>query len=363
MERAEIAWTRQLRLWWRHYNREYADGALCEPNLHLSAAERELGAWDAERREIRIARAHVARDPWIEVMGTLRHEMAHQYAHEVLGAGGEAPHGPAFRRACRVLRADPAPRAGAAAPAAGDDPVAALTRRVSKLLALGASPNRHEAEAAVALARRLMLQHNLDWVAADEARAFSARRLGPVRKRHPAWTKRLGNLLEESFFVEIVWGPDYDASEDLAGSALLAYGTPENLELAEYVHGYLSAVLPDLWRAHRRASGLKGDTGRMDFFDGVLAGFAAKLRDESRRTAAQDPALIWRGDPRLSEYFRWHQPRLRTTYGSGRRHATFADGQAAGRGLHLRRPLGPGGAHRPGAPLGLPPGPRASTPS
>ena len=46
-----------------------------------------------------------------------------------------------------------------------------VVERIARLLALAESPNRHEAEAAMAAAQRLMLKHNLDAAALRALRA------------------------------------------------------------------------------------------------------------------------------------------------------------------------------------------------
>lgn len=335
---------RQLLRWWRTYNRDYAEGRLHLPILDVTSMSSCLGSWSHARRELRISYEHILRDPWHVVLGTLRHEMAHQYADEVLGAVEEVAHGATFQRACRVMRADPAARARDAAPTTPqegpEDPAERVMRRVSKLLALGGSPNEHEAASAVQKARALMLEHNVDVVAMDRARGFDVRVLGGVRRRRAAWERRLVGLLPEFFFVEVISCPDYDAVEDVEGHSYHVYGTTANLAMAEYVHAYISSILPGLWEQHRAAHRLPGDRDRLQFFEGVVAGFRKKLEREESTRLAGEHALVWRGDARLEEFYRWHHPRIRTRYAAARpRSAAFGAGQEAGRRVTLRRPL------------------------
>jgi hypothetical protein len=98
--------------------------------------------------------------------GVLLHEIAHQFADEVLGAFGESPHGLQFQKACHLLRANP--RASEAYPLLDDRVKADGLRpedktflRIKKLMALATSSNLHEAEAAMAKAHALMAKHNL----------------------------------------------------------------------------------------------------------------------------------------------------------------------------------------------------------
>ena len=105
-----VAWTRKLVLWWQHYNAEYLQSALRIPLVEIVDARSFLGRWHGGERRLVIAVAHIEEDPWLDVLDTLRHEMAHQYVDDVLAISGEPPHGPAFRRACEKLRCSPRAR-------------------------------------------------------------------------------------------------------------------------------------------------------------------------------------------------------------------------------------------------------------
>lgn len=339
-----LLWARRVLEWWHDYNRDYADDRMRAPVVVVEPTTAVLGSWSAERRELRIAYQHIERDPWHVVMGTLRHEMAHQYADEVLGARDEVAHGAAFQRACRVLRADPRARVTQEAPSAdvaeANDAAARVMRRVAKLMALGGSPNEHEAASAVQKARALMLEHNLDVVALDRARGFEMRALGGISRRRAAWEWKLVGLLPEYFFVEVITCPTFDAATDTEGSTHHVYGTPSNLAMAEYVHAYVSSILPGLWERHREAHGIRGNRDRLQFFEGVVVGFRQKLAAEEAARVTQERALVWRGDPRLEAFYRWHHPRIRKVYSAGRaRGDAFGAGVEAGGQVTLRRPL------------------------
>ena len=349
----ERAWVDALYRWWAHYAREYLRGALRRPLIDLGDGRQRLGEWDAALRRIRISRQHLAEDPWNDVLDTLRHEMAHQFTFEVLGAGDEPPHGPAFREACKRLRCDPraaVPRGDVAAGAAGaaEAGAARVTRVVRKLLSLGDSPNENEAQAAVNKAQRLLLEHNIDLVDHDARRGFERRQLGEVKGRHPAWELWLAMILNEYFFVEVLWSRSYDANRNLEGTVLEVYGTPTNLDMADYVHGFLQQLLPRLWSDYRRRRRLRDNRERMRYFAGVLQGFHGQLgrqRDELAAAgtgAAGDAsrALVWRGDPKLHAYYRYHNPRIQTRQTGGvAASEAFHHGVEEGRRVQLRRPV------------------------
>ena len=343
--RAAIAelWTRELQQWWHTFNSLYLRRALTAPLIMVGGGTRTLGQWDAERRVLTVSAQHIETAPWSAVLETLRHEMAHQYVSDVLRVTNEPPHGPAFRLACERLRVD-ARATGDATKASGDAPQHRIVAVVQKLLALGTSPNRHEAAAAVRKAHALLTQHNIDLLEATQDRSFARRQVGAVRRRHHSWEITLASLVAEFFFVEALWTWSFDAHTCKNGRTLELLGTPANLEMAEYVHSYLSATLEPLWIEYRRRARLNGNRERLRYYDGVLLGFRAKLDDE-RRGLRDERGLVYAGDPKLRDYFRHVHPQTRTRYSHGSSGSQAKEeGRADGGKLQLRRPLGGAGA-------------------
>ena len=322
---------------WSSINRLLLGGALEPPTLGLIDSTRHLGRWQRASRTLELSRTLVMERPWAEVREVLAHEMAHQYAHEVLGAVDEPAHGAAFRRTCERMgilsRARGAPQA---LPDSPDEP--RILRRIRKLLALAQSPNEHEARLAAARAQRLMLEHNLEQGDTGEALPYRSRQIGPVRRRFPAHEKMLAGLLGEHFFVVCIWMNGFDAQRGMPGRYLEVSGTPENLDMAAWVHGFVTDTAERLWQQHKRAQGFRGNTERRRYLAGVVCGFSEQLRGQARLN--QEEGLIWLGDPALEGYYRTRHPRVRTGRGP-RIRATNAwrEGKAAGRGIVLRRPV------------------------
>lgn len=323
--------------WWRYYNRLYLRNALREPVVRVAPAS-SLGSWDRELRTLSISSDHLSADPWLAVMETLRHEMAHQYAHEVLGAVDERPHGQAFREACHKLRVEA--RATAVLGAPVEHPRTEVIGRISKLLSLSSSPNENEAQAAVNKARELLLRHNIAAVDVEKERRFGHRWLGTVKGRHPYYEQILARILNDFFFVSVIWTQTYDAARGVRGTVLGVHGTEANLQMAEYVYDYLTSVLGSLWRDYKEKGGLRGNGERMRYFAGVLEGFHEKLGAQEKRLA-ESHALVWKGDAQLDAYVRYHHPSIRVDYTRGAaRTKAYEDGVAQGREVTLRRPLG-----------------------
>jgi hypothetical protein len=340
------AWLRTLAKWWKHYNHEFLRDALRLPIIQLADSDQTLGAWHGTHRLLKISSRHIQRDPWSRVLDTLRHEMAHQFVDEVLQPADETAHGSAFADACERLRCDSkaSSQPDAASGHAGPQEERVI-RLVRKLLSLAGSSNENEAQAAMRKARRLLLEYNIDLVRSDADRHFERRLLGEVKGRHPAWELWVAMLLSDFFFVEVLWAHSYDPGRDRQGTVLEIYGTRTNLEMADYVYGFLHGLLPRLWDRYRAAQGLMDNKERMRFYAGVTQGFHEKLALQARQGRVTEPEqaateLVWHGDDQLQDFYRYHNPRVvtRMTGGVAATDA-FHHGVAAGRRVTIHRPV------------------------
>jgi hypothetical protein len=353
----EAALVRELRATFDDLNLTFFKGALRRPIIELSETTERLGRWCPETRSLELSRHLVMRRSWGIVIEVLKHEMAHQYVHETLGRTDEPPHGPSFRDVCRRLRID-ARAAGLPDLAAPDgeldtDDERILTR-VQKLLALAESDSVHEAEAAMSAAQRLMLKHNLrgeDVASADglrsTARHYGFRHLGRATGRVSESERMIAVILNEHFFVEVVWVPTFRPHEGRRGSILEVCGAPPNLEMASYVYDFLMHAGERLWREHCRKLGIRGNRDRRTFIAGVMSGFFAKLNAQRREHKEQ--GLVWLGDAELRKFYRSRHPYIHRTRHSGhQRNEAHAQGREAGQRLVLHRPVeaGPTGGPR-----------------
>jgi predicted SprT family Zn-dependent metalloprotease len=329
----EAALVRELFATLKHLARTYFKDALKPAQLSLRDAEGFLGRYVHDTRSIELSRTFVHSAPWGSVVEVLKHELAHQFVLEVLREQ-EAPHGPAFRAVCARLGID-ARSSGVPEPSQSPESQRVL-ERVHKLLALAESDNRHEAEAAAAAAQRLMLRHNLESSARPADQHYGYRHLGRITGRVSEWERRLGNLLSEHFFVEVIWVPAYRRTEQRRGSVLEAIGSAENLEIAAYVYDFLVRSAEHLWRVHKAERGIREDRERMSYFAGVMSGFAQKLATQARAHKAD--GLVWLPQAELSTYTRKRHPYLRTVSHAGaRRGDAFTHGEQAGRSVLLHR--------------------------
>ena len=352
---------RELARAWHFINGSHFRSALLPPTIGLHPGQSRLGMWQAATRTLSLAEDLVMSRPWGVVLEVLKHEMAHQYVHEILGQTTETAHGPAFQAVCARLGIDATavglkpPPTDAATEADADH--SRLLRRVARLLALAESQNPHEAEAAMYEAQRLMLKHNLDRQQVGRAGAaprarYGFRQLGEPRGRTDEAQRLLAMLLGKYFFVEAIWVPGYDPRCDRRGTVLEICGSEDNLEMAAYVHGFLTHTAERLWAAHKQAAGITADRDRRTYLAGVMLGFAERLAEKERQHQVE--GLVWAGDRVLQDYFRRRYPHVRRVQQKGQpRTPARAEGKKAGREIVLSRPL------RSGA---TPGGPRAALP-
>jgi hypothetical protein len=353
----EAAVVRALQRDWESLNWSHLRRALKPPTFLLGDAESRLGQWTRADRTIEIARHLVLNHAWGMVVEVLKHEMAHQYADEVLGGYYETMHGQAFRRGCQLLGIDPAASGLPRIQGMGEplpDEEARVLSRIAKLLALAESSNRNEAEAAMREAQRLMLKYNLAVAAtlSQKKGAYSFRHLGEPTGRLQAHERQLASILARHFFVEAIWITVHRPLLGKAGTVLEICGTPANLEMAEHVHDFLLYAAEQSWREHRRQNHIGSDRLRRSYLIGVMRGFGEKLDAQARVHTAE--GLIWVRDPGIQAFLHTRYPRQHNRSSASRAHPeAYAAGKQAGREIVLHRPIA-GSPSATGARLALP---------
>ncbi len=335
----EAALLRELASTWTELAHNHFRGELRPPALALSDTARRVGAWERATRTISVSRALVFQQPWGVVREVLKHELAHQYVDEVLGICDETAHGPAFAAVC-LARGIDATAAGLPNPGDATTPGPnPIVRRIMRLLALAGSANVHEAEAATNEARRLMLLHNIDAAVSIATDGYAFRHVGPVKARSDASARILAGILGQHFFVSVIWVPSYRAATARKGHVLELCGTAANLEVATFVHGFLSDTAERLWRDHKAALGITSDHERRRFLAGVMTGVGEKLAVGERQSRKE--GLVVHADAAREDYLRQRYPR-RSTRSAGSFLVTpaYEQGRAAGRRIELARPVG-----------------------
>ncbi len=287
---------------------------LRKPFFSLRDMKGKWGYWSGERNEICLSRGLVLDHPWDTLCEILLHEMAHQYAEQVLGGHDEPPHGPKFNRACHLLRANPRAsgnykpldeRVLKYSPSPGDK----IIVRVKKLMALAQSQNRHEAELAMAKAHEFIAKYNIDLLARDEERHFVSVFVGKPALRHFREDYHLAGLLQDFYFVYGIWVPAYVLDKGKMGNVLEISGTIQNVRIASYVHDFVKRFIDSQWQRYNKKRGLNRYR-KTDFAVGILKGFRSKLRmqDRERKRNRDELGLVKIEDPLLQKHVDYRYP-------------------------------------------------------
>ena len=289
---------------------------LRKPLFGLHDMKSKWGYWSGEKREICLSRNLVLEYSWTSVREVLLHEIAHQFAEEVLGFGKEPPHGPSFQKACKLLRANP--RASGRFEllderVLGDavGPEDKIMIRVKKLMALAQSSNKHEAEVAMAKAHQIIKKYNVDVLEKDEDREFVSVFLGKPALRHFREHYHLSGLLQDFYFVFGIWVPAYVTDKGKMGNVLEVTGTLQNVKIASYVHDFVQHYINFHWDRYNKDQSFSRYR-KTDFAVGVIEGFCAKLKSQNReQTKKKDKmAIVKIEDPKLKDHVVYKYPRI-----------------------------------------------------
>lgn len=314
--------------------------ALMHPPLFsLRTMKNRHGFWDGDKNEIALSRELTTEYPWSVVREVLRHEMAHQLADCLFNGQNEKPHGPKFKRACSLLRANPQSsrhyRPFSVSSLDSETENDRMMRRIKKLMALSTSRNRHEAEAAMAKAHSLITKYNLDIIENDRRRNFDAIFLGRPALRQKREAYHLSYLLQQFYFVHAIWVSAYVLEKGKMGRVLEISGTPENLQIANYIYDFVSNFILQQWRRYNRNKKLNRHR-QTDFAVGIIEGFADKLKQSQKQSSkSYSKALLAIADPALKDYVKYRYPHT-TTF---RRGGSSQDQQVINDGMKLGRKL------------------------
>jgi len=297
--------TRWMRRRWSEINQEVLGGRLELPVFAVIESGCKLGSWEQATRTLALSSRLLFHHSELEIEETLKHEIAHQFADEILDAvsdPGETPHGAAFRYACDRLGISHAAGLKSTVKASP------MLEKIRKLLALAESPNVHEAEIAMARARALMEKYELDLGVHDHDFCYAY--LGGPHKQKAATAKMISSLLICHFGVVAVWIPSRMIQPPRTVWLLEINGSATNIEIAEYVHDYLRAELEILWQARRLSNPAeKGRSLKRDFQLGVLRGLHEKLGAEQAPPPSRaHHELVLLKQEKLQGFFRERHP-------------------------------------------------------
>lgn len=316
------------------------------PLFRLSGMKECLGSWSRSKKEICLSTDFVMNHPWDSVREVMLHEMAHQLASEVLGGVDEPEHGPIFRNACHLLRANPkaSGRYQTLHEQIQQDVVSSEDKimvRIQKLMALAGSQNQNEAEAAMAKARQLIRKYNIKAVQTNADRIYKSIFLGSPMLRHFREDYYLANLIIDYYFVKGVWISAYVLLKAKMGRVLEISGIDKNVKIAEYIYEFIKCFIDRKWEEYTVGVSYSR-YHKTDFAIGIIEGFRQKLKDQDQRNnraTVNSWEVVAVEDPNLTQYINYKYPSVKTvSKRTGHRsHQIVADGMIIGRNLIISK--------------------------
>lgn len=224
-----------------------------------------------------------------------------------------------------------------------------IIQRIKKLLALGNSDNENEAEQALAMARKLMMEHAIslsdvesvtDTVESIGGHEFFIDGLklrtkpvfGDTRTAH--WKRDLVHTIADYLDIQSSWRQHTPR--------VTLYGTEADAEIAAYLWEVAAQQIVAATKRWRRSGGPRSGYTANDFKRSAVWGLASKLRDLKRAetatgaTAAQGNALMLRKKSAVTEWVKQNVTfsKARADRGS---YSSNADGYSAGQRIRLHR--------------------------
>ncbi len=314
-------------------------------SIAIFQGKSQLGYFNSSLFELGINHSlmYTAKDDVIA--NILRHEIAHMmvHIHQKYGPGDEeieTAHGNAFRNFCvqqgwgdDVFRAqDTIDSMNSRAPV--NQKSERMINKVKKLLRLAESSNPHEAELATVKANTILLQYNLSLVddshENDDHCCYVKRVLCVTRIN--AKFKAISRILTTFYVSPISHGGGGVMHLEVVGSLA-------NVEIAEYIAGFLDTKLDELWQETRKAHPqLKGLAAKNSFLRGVAQGYIAKINHLKDKLPTADHRTIMVVENQLEQMKAMAYSSLRSSSSSYRNdQESNTLGKAAGSQLTINK--------------------------
>lgn len=216
----------------------------------------------------------------------------------------------------------------------------AILDRAQKLQALAErAGSPEEAANAASKLQAMLLRHNLTMaqVAGNVQEEFKKEGfdLSRENRNHKGWKSTLYYGIAKANFCESCWNPQT--------SQMSIVGRKQNIDMVNYLYSYLSLEIMRLAQAASRYESNKAVYFRA-FCIGAMSSVLKRLqaeKEEVRREATQNNALMIVEDRAVSTEFRRHFPNTRKGTGPSVGNRSGLDaGREAGRGIGLRQGIG-----------------------
>ena len=163
-----------------------------------------------------------------------------------------------------------------------DSTTDSIIKRIKKLLTLANNSGATEAEAknAMAMAQRLMTKYNISMANVGNDKP-SERNI-----RHEQYFTRKGSLNPADKEITVILNKFYKVKILFSGGcSLVMVGTPEDIEIAKYVHGYLRAVFFKCWNEYKETAAFPN---KADYYFGLQTGICERMQEAENSAKSEE---------------------------------------------------------------------------
>jgi ElaB/YqjD/DUF883 family membrane-anchored ribosome-binding protein len=144
-----------------------------------------------------------------------------------------------------------------------------ILEKIQKLLDLGSSPNKHEAELATAKANQLLLRYNLSLDNLKETDDLYMQVVAEAKKAN-TYIQELQSLMGFFNVYTITTRRNKTTYLEISGDKV-------NVEIAKYVADFFTGEHSRLWKIAKKEHGFKGLREKNNFIVGLFRGYCSKL--------------------------------------------------------------------------------------
>ncbi len=356
IEKLVFSWNQRLILEFERICYTYKI-SLKKTRISVEPLADKWGYWDSAKQVIVISKKLILEHSWDVVLQVLKHEMAHQIVDDIFKI--QDSHGQWFQKACEMIGLEKKFQKASIdiseafthwkhADTSTNDEIQKLIK-IEKLLNLAQSANENEAALAMAKVQELYEKYNLDKLSSEN---FNQQNVTLIistgKKRLTVNYSLISNILQNHFFVRVIFGSQYSALNDESYQIIYILGDKENVLMAEYVYYFLLRQVDTLWLSYSKQKKLPSRY-KLSYQRGILAGFYKKLDNLSNvrknkinaEKNTETKSLISIHSNMLDSYVRSVFPRLnsRASSSSGIYKEHFDHGKEQGHKIILNKPI------------------------
>lgn len=207
-----------------------------------------------------------------------------------------------------------------------------LKLKVQKLMSLSQSSNAHEAKLALLKANELILKHQLTLSDPAQTTKYYSKCIYSSKKSS-ALIRSLSTLLNLFMLKTIIW-------HKKGGVELLAFGSLESLELADYLLETIVNYIEVGFKEKKKSHNLKGLKAKNQYIYGLTEGFIKKQKLSEEGLPSEEKALIINLREELEKNFYFAYPNSSRTYSqSDFDRKSYNLGKQDGKNLNINLPI------------------------